>query len=187
MIPSFSKLGHTWGRSVRWESDLYYHYEKHSSYWKSKWCMRLDFMLSIRDVSWYNKKKTETATRSKFTIGFNIFVERRLVSVVGNKSKRAGWWTSQLAIWVGLTVSYQPEKGFERIIAYFFMSISSSRISCPSRVMNIKFFKANISPAKEKRNKALSESKLTDLFPMYPLSTPWKDQKTVRFFDVFRV
>ena len=27
---------------------------------------------------------------------------------------------------------------------------------------------------------------LTHLFPMYPFSTPWKHQKTVRFSDVFR-
>ena len=26
----------------------------------------------------------------------------------------------------------------------------------------------------------------THLFPMYPLSSPWKHQKTLRFFDVFR-
>ena len=32
----------------------------------------------------------------------------------------------------------------------------------------------------------LLKAPLTHLFPMHPFSTPWKHQKTVRFFDVFR-
>ena len=33
---------------------------------------------------------------------------------------------------------------------------------------------------------AIFRKKLTHLFPMHPLSTPWKHQKTFRFSDVFR-